>query len=122
MSDIASWLRSRWVELAWGAFALVNLVAMFRLGLAQTVPFHFVWVSLTLVYGFRIWRLETTVLVCAVVCAVTAVAFLRPIAAGWAERRRGHRGAADGGDVPGHGVACPAPRHGDGGGPAAGRQ
>jgi signal transduction histidine kinase len=83
MSDIASWLRSRSVELGWGAFAAVNLAVMFRIGLAQTVPFHFVWVSLTLVYGFRIWRPGTTMLVCAVVCVVTSLAFLRPIAAGW---------------------------------------
>lgn len=83
MSDIASWLRNRSVELAWGAFAAANLVVMFHIGLAQTVPFHFVWVSLTLVYGFRVWRLETTVLVCVVVCTLTSLAFLRSIAAGW---------------------------------------
>ena len=83
MLDIASWLRNRWVEVTWGVFAAVNLVVMFRIGLAQTVPFHFVWVSLTLVYGFRIWRLETTVLVCGVVCGLTSLAFVGPIAAGW---------------------------------------
>jgi signal transduction histidine kinase len=83
MSAIASWLRRRWVEVAWAAFAAVNLTAMFSMGTAQTVPFHFVWVSLTLVYGFRIWRLETTLLVCAAVCGLTAAAFVGPIAAGW---------------------------------------
>jgi signal transduction histidine kinase len=76
-------LRKHWVEVAWGAFAAFNLFAMFRIGTAQTVPFHFVWVSLTLVYGFRIWRMDTTLLVCAAVCALTAGAFLGPIAAGW---------------------------------------
>ncbi|HEX6674293.1 MAG TPA: ATP-binding protein [Actinomycetes bacterium] len=76
-------MRRHWVELGWGAFAAVNLVAMFRIGTAQTVPFHFVWVSLTLVYGFRIWRMDTTLLVCAAVCALTAGAFAGPIAAGW---------------------------------------
>jgi signal transduction histidine kinase len=83
MSVIASLLRKRAVELAWGAFAAINLAVMFQIGLAQTVPFHFVWVSLTLVYGFRIWRLGTTMLVCAVVCVVTSLAFLRPVLAGW---------------------------------------
>jgi signal transduction histidine kinase len=83
MLDIASWLRNRWVEVAWGVFAAANLVVMFRIGLAQTVPFHFVWVSLTLVYGFRIWRLETTALVCGVVCGLTSLAFVGPIASGW---------------------------------------
>jgi two-component system, OmpR family, sensor kinase len=83
MSATASSLRKYWVELAWGAFAAVNLAAMFRIGTAQTIPFHFVWVSLTLVYGFRIWGLDSTLLVCVAVCALTAGAFLGPIAAGW---------------------------------------
>jgi two-component system, OmpR family, sensor kinase len=83
MSGIASWLRRYAVELAWGAFAAVNLAVMFRIGLGQTVPFHFVWVSLTLVYGFRIWGLQTTLVVCGVVCALTSLAFARPIALGW---------------------------------------
>src|SRR5919198_1965805 len=83
MSAIVSWLRRYAVELAWGVFAAANLVVMFRIGLAQTVPFHFVWVSLTLVYGFRIWRPQTTLVVCGVVCVLTSLAFLRPITAGW---------------------------------------
>jgi two-component system, OmpR family, sensor kinase len=83
MSAIASWLRRHWVELGWGAFAAVNLIVMARVWTAQTVPFHFVWVSLTLVYGFRIWRMDTTLLVCTAVCALTAGAFAGPIAAGW---------------------------------------
>jgi signal transduction histidine kinase len=83
MSAIASWLRRYSVELAWGAFAAVNLFVMARIWTAQTVPFHFVWVSLTLVYGFRIWRMDATLLVCVAVCALTAAAFAGPIAAGW---------------------------------------
>jgi len=41
------WLRHSRVELAWLAFAVANLVAM---GLApswETIPFHFIWISLT---------------------------------------------------------------------------
>lgn len=26
----------------------------------ETIPFHFVWISLTLVYGFRIWPTTAT--------------------------------------------------------------
>ena len=43
----------------------------------ETIPFHFIWVSLTLVYGFRVWGLRVTALVLAVVCVVTGI----PIAA-----------------------------------------
>src|SRR4029450_2986488 len=40
----------------------------------ETIPFHFVWVSLTLVYGFRVWRLRTTIYLLVVVMAVTGAA------------------------------------------------
>ena len=82
MSAIASTLRRYWVELGWGAFAAANLAIMFRLDIGQTVPFHFVWVSLTLVYGFRTWGPRPTFVVCLAVCALTSAAFLRPIRAG----------------------------------------
>jgi two-component system OmpR family sensor kinase len=44
------------LELAWGAFAVANLAAMAVWQSWETVPFHFIWVSLTLLYGFRVWR------------------------------------------------------------------
>src|SRR3954453_8772915 len=56
MSVTASTLRKHSVELAWGAFAALNFAAMPFAGEWETVPFHFVWVSLTIVYGFRVWR------------------------------------------------------------------
>lgn len=72
MPDIAS-LRSRWVELAWFGFALANLAAMVLWDKYETVPFHFIWVSLTVVYGFRVWRLRATALTLAFVCVTTAL-------------------------------------------------
>ena len=56
------WLRRRAVELGWVAFAIANLLAMVRWERWETVPFHFIWVSLTLVYGFRVWRPGATAL------------------------------------------------------------
>src|SRR5437763_5133494 len=56
MSGTASTLRRYRVELGWGAFAALNFAAMPFAGEWETVPFHFVWVSLTIVYGFRVWR------------------------------------------------------------------
>jgi signal transduction histidine kinase len=50
------WARRNAVEVAWGTFALANLAAMLAWPSWETIPFHFIWVSLTLVYGFRIWR------------------------------------------------------------------
>lgn len=37
----------------------------------ETVPFHFVWVSLTLLYGFRVWAPAPTAAVLAAVCVST---------------------------------------------------
>src|SRR5438067_1913712 len=37
-------------------FAAINFAAMLFVGEWETVPFHFVCFSLTLVYGFRVWR------------------------------------------------------------------
>jgi two-component system OmpR family sensor kinase len=53
-------LRRRAIELAWLAFAAANIVAMAVWPNWETVPFHFIWVSLTLLYGFRIWRPSRT--------------------------------------------------------------
>jgi signal transduction histidine kinase len=50
-----AWLRSNAVEVGWAAFALVNVGAMVAWPSWETIPFHFVWISLTLVYGFRVW-------------------------------------------------------------------
>ena len=44
------------LDVAWGLFAVVNVIAMVHWESWETVPFHFIWVSLTLLYGLRIWR------------------------------------------------------------------
>jgi signal transduction histidine kinase len=64
-------LRHRPIEAAWAAFALANLAAMRLLPDWETIPFHFIWISLTLVYGFRVWRPAATNLTLAVVIAST---------------------------------------------------
>jgi signal transduction histidine kinase len=65
------WLRHRRVELAWLAFAAANLVAMGLLPSWETIPFHFIWISLTLVYGFRVWSPGNTSLVLVLVILAT---------------------------------------------------
>ena len=68
---VTGWLRSCGVELAWAVFALANLAAMIVSPSWETIPFHFVWISLTLVYGFRVWSNRTTTIVLAVVVVST---------------------------------------------------
>jgi len=49
------WLRRNAVEAAWVLFAVANLAAMVAWPSWETIPFHLLWISLTLVYGFRVW-------------------------------------------------------------------
>jgi signal transduction histidine kinase len=71
MSGIASTLRRHWIEVAWGMFAVANLVVILLLRRWETIPFHLIWVSLTLLYGFRVWRVWTTAAVLLVVMLTT---------------------------------------------------
>jgi signal transduction histidine kinase len=79
MPAIESARSARWPDLAWAAFAAVNIAAMVRWQDWQTVPFHFVWVSLTILYGFRAWRRGSTAAVLVVVSLTTGYALLRRV-------------------------------------------
>jgi signal transduction histidine kinase len=61
------------VELAWAAFASANYAAMVAWPTWETIPFHFVWISLTLVYGFRVWQVRRTLAVLGFVMGMTSV-------------------------------------------------
>ena len=63
-----------WVDVAWAAFSVVNLVAIVVFSHWETVPFHFIWISLTLLYGFRVWSTKPTAWVLAVVMITTFTA------------------------------------------------
>jgi signal transduction histidine kinase len=71
MRAIGSLLRPKALEVAWVAFAIANVVAMALWPGWETVPFHLIWVSLTLLYGFRVWRPSFTYGVLGVVAVVT---------------------------------------------------
>jgi two-component system OmpR family sensor kinase len=94
MWDIGSTLRNRWVEVAWGLFAAANVVVILLLSEWETIPFHFIWVSLTIVYGIRLWRLRTTMFLLLVVMAVTGAALA------WSIARGGHENPDELAEVP----------------------
>ena len=52
-------------------FAVANWVAMVAWPSWETIPFHFVWISLTIVYGIRTWSMRTTWAVLSVVILAT---------------------------------------------------
>jgi len=57
---------ARW-DILWAVFVALNLAAMRLLPEWQTLPFLAIWVSLTLVYAFRLWPLQPALLTLAVV-------------------------------------------------------
>ena len=60
--------------MVWALFSLVNLVAILAFSRWETIPFHFIWISLTLLYGFRVWATRPTLWVLAVVMVTTFTA------------------------------------------------
>src|SRR5260370_39421921 len=64
-------VRAYWVDIAWALFVGLNLIAMRLIPAWQTVPFLIIWLSLTTIYGFRLWHLGSTVLTVAVVTLAT---------------------------------------------------
>jgi signal transduction histidine kinase len=65
------WPHLSWVDIAWVGFVGLNLAAMRLFPTWQTVPFLAIWVSLTVIYGFRLWRLQPTILTLAAVTVAT---------------------------------------------------
>ena len=59
--------------MGWAVFAAVNLVFMQVIPTWETVPFHFIWVSITILYGFRVWRSGPTVMVLVAVMSTTGL-------------------------------------------------
>jgi signal transduction histidine kinase len=71
LSSVRTTIRRYRVELLWAAFAAANYAAMIAWPSWETIPFHFVWISLTLLYGFRVWPMGATLFVLAIVMTLT---------------------------------------------------
>jgi signal transduction histidine kinase len=67
-------VRRRDAELAWIAFAGLSFAAMITWPNRAAIPFHLVWISLILLYGFRVWPLRPTLVVLGIVLASMIVA------------------------------------------------
>jgi signal transduction histidine kinase len=63
-----------WVDVAWAVFSAANLVSIVAFSRWETIPFHFIWISLTLLYGFRVWAIRPTMWVLGVVIVTTFAA------------------------------------------------
>ena len=63
------------VELFWATFAIANFAAMIAWPTWRMIPFHLVWISLTIVYGFYVWPARITLALLAFVLLATALVF-----------------------------------------------
>lgn len=61
------------LDVAWGVFSAVNLVAILVFYNWETIPFHFIWISFTLLYGFRTWSTRPTAVLLSMVMVTTAI-------------------------------------------------
>ncbi len=74
-----AWLLSlRWpfnpaaLDVLWGAFSALNLISIYWFAYWETIPFHFIWISLTLLYGYRSWPTGPTMWILSAVMMTTA--------------------------------------------------
>ncbi len=74
MSDTALSRISRWLIAGWAVSAVVNIALMYAFPGAETIPFHLVWIGLSLIYGFTVWRPYAMVL--ALVAVATSTGYV----------------------------------------------
>ena len=89
ISDVESqdgWLRTLWsshqVEIWWWVFVAVNAWGIVMLREWATVPFHFIWIGLSLIYGWRVWSIRATAAALAVIVVVTGATLLEDVISG----------------------------------------
>jgi signal transduction histidine kinase len=70
-SRIARFARARWIELCFCVFVLANTAGILILQEWSTVPFHFIWIALSVVYGWLVWSIRATLAVLASVIVLT---------------------------------------------------
>jgi signal transduction histidine kinase len=64
------------VDLGWGVLSVGCLGVMIAWPAWETIPFHVIWISLTVLYGFRVWSPTVTGLVLGGVVITTGASIL----------------------------------------------
>jgi signal transduction histidine kinase len=82
-SSVADQLRRWWPEVGWWGFVALNTWGIWIFRGWATVPFHFIWISLALVYGWRRWTLGGTLVTLVVVVVLTGATLGHDVAAGY---------------------------------------
>jgi signal transduction histidine kinase len=71
------------VDVVWTAFVVAMILLMLLVRHQMTIPYHFIFVSFTLLYGFRLWSPRVTLAVLLLLTAVTGVIFLDTYLSDW---------------------------------------
>jgi signal transduction histidine kinase len=74
--------RGHGIEIGWWAFVLLNIWGILVFREWATVPFHFIWVGLSLLYGWRVWSLRASAAVLGVIAVLTGASLLIDVASG----------------------------------------
>jgi signal transduction histidine kinase len=77
-------LRRHRLELLWGAFVTANCAAMLLWSQWETIPFYLIWISLTLLYGLKVWPLRATLIILVTVMVLTGVPIVLHVGPGTA--------------------------------------
>jgi signal transduction histidine kinase len=67
---------ARRLELAWASLAVGCLGLMVASPTWESIPFHLIWISLTILYGFRVWSISKTSAILAVVAIGTGASIM----------------------------------------------
>ena len=67
---------ARGLDVAWAVLAFACLAIMVAFPPWETIPFHVIWISLTILYGFRVWSISKTSAVLAVVAIGTGASIM----------------------------------------------
>jgi signal transduction histidine kinase len=70
------------VEIWWWVFVAVNAWGILMLREWATVPFHFIWIGLSLIYGWRVWSVRATAASLAAIVVVTGATLLTDVLTG----------------------------------------
>jgi signal transduction histidine kinase len=70
------------LDLVWAAFSIAMFACMVLVPGVLTIPYHLIFLSLTLMYGFRLWRPRTIITVLLVITVVTGAIFARSVSLG----------------------------------------
>jgi signal transduction histidine kinase len=70
------WVTPNRLDIGWVALSSVWLGVMVLWPTWETIPFHLIWISLTLLYGFRVWSLPKTAAILGGVMIATGASIL----------------------------------------------